>query len=108
MEESKDSWITSKSNTRPLGGSATALENNVCALISKRLQPSSATKSSVPCAHLRNVPPSLLDLDGAVDVAILNTTAPNDHSFGGLLLVLSREVFEIVDLTLEMENLEHQ
>lgn len=54
----------------------------------------------ISSARVRNVSPSLLDLDGAVDVAILRATAPKDHSLRGLLLVLFREVPEIIDLAL--------
>ncbi len=42
----------------------------------------------IPSARVRKVSPSLLYLDGAVDVAILRTTAPKDHSLRRLLFVL--------------------
>ena len=48
----------------------------------------------------RYVSPPLLDLYGPIDVAVLSGAAPNHHPLGCLLLVLFRQVSEIVYLAL--------
>ena len=49
----------------------------------------------------RHVSPPLLDLNRSIDVAILSSTSPNHHPLGRLLLVLFRQVSEIIDLALQ-------